>query len=222
MFSRIAGSLNRHSAMTVSELLNLAKASYSPSPQVEQLHFMFNISGWLAPHIENLKHHVYPHSYKFAKDDAGKVGMWYKQWTRDRVWLPEEGPLYILKSIPKGIPSIIPPNSKRLPTIEEMKAKSSKCACRMNTMQIAWWQAFISHEEKLRSSWEAVRQATLKTWKAKDWPLLSLGKHLSPDETACQRNQEDEHMENELSHLMSKQDRFSMVGSMIALTSLFA
>lgn len=65
------------------QLMQLTKTCYTPSPEPEQVAFLYDASGWIAPHIENVKHHIYPHSFNFAKDNSDKVGMWYKQWAKD-------------------------------------------------------------------------------------------------------------------------------------------
>lgn len=213
MFSRIADALHRQSAMTIQELLELITSCYSPSPEAEQLQFLYDVSGWLEPHIARIKNQVYPHSFKFAKDNSGKVGMWYKKWAKDTVWLPEKGPLYILKSIPRDIPPMIRPNSQKMPKIEDMKSKVTKCACRMSTQQIAWWTAFINREEKFRKKWDNLPLAALRTLKADRWRILSLRKHFSQNEIDCDRtvDVEEQHMEEQLNKLLSKQDHFPQV-----------
>ena len=215
MFSRIAESLHRHSAMTIPELLQLITNCYSPSPEPEQVEFLYDITRWIAPHIEDVKHHIYPHSFKFAKDHSGKVGMWYKQWAKDDQWLPEEGPLYILKSIPKGTPPVIRPLSKRLPSVEDMTSKLEKSSCRMTTNEIAWWRKFLKAEESYRKKWEAVSEANLKTVEAENWPLLRLGKHFKRNEIEGARSvdAEEQHMEEQLNKLLNRQDRFPQVNS---------
>ncbi len=63
MFSRFSTYLNKHDAITPSELFTALQNSYSPSPVLEQSKVL-DVKGWLGPHIEDLHGHTHPHHFR--------------------------------------------------------------------------------------------------------------------------------------------------------------
>lgn len=109
VFSRIAVKLKRRNASTLPDLQNVIKEAYNPMPECQELKMLFDISGWIGEHVLPMKNHVYPHAFRFFMGEDKKAQMQYKNWATDATWLPRGEPFTILRSIPKGIPSLVRP-----------------------------------------------------------------------------------------------------------------
>ena len=59
---------------------------YTPNPTAIETEYVFNITEWLDPHIENICGHSKPQCVKIVKDVTdGKTKLFYKHWSTDKV-----------------------------------------------------------------------------------------------------------------------------------------
>eukprot|EP00873_Tetraselmis_striata_P035666 jgi/Tetstr1/455930/TSEL_042711.t1 len=93
------------SAYTVEAILDLVAKAFSPTPEIAQLTFSLDISGWLRLHFQDHIHDISkPHKFEFKRDDAAASG----GSLRTALWsnTPLFEPVEILKSAPTGTPEI--------------------------------------------------------------------------------------------------------------------
>jgi hypothetical protein len=58
----------------VSEFLNVIRAAYTPTPDVQELAGTLDIRAWLLPHLNKLKGVTLPHHFLFSKDPSAACG----------------------------------------------------------------------------------------------------------------------------------------------------
>lgn len=63
--------------MTLPALEGHIEKAHTPMAETILVDYVYDIKTWLEPYLNGIKHHVYPHSYKFFKKN-GKVRMKYK------------------------------------------------------------------------------------------------------------------------------------------------
>ena len=51
---------------------------------------MHDIKSWLAPNLNMLQHHSFPHVFRFTRNRSGEVVMHYKEWSQSP-WEPSTG-----------------------------------------------------------------------------------------------------------------------------------
>eukprot|EP00873_Tetraselmis_striata_P042909 jgi/Tetstr1/463173/TSEL_008106.t1 len=105
ILSRISLALSRSSASTVEAFLDLVAKAFSPTPEIAELSFSFDFSGWLRPHFQDhIQDISKPHKFEFTRDDAAASG----GSLRTALWsnTPLSEPVQILKSAPTGTPEI--------------------------------------------------------------------------------------------------------------------
>ena len=74
----------------VLELLDGVRDSYTPTPHVELLEMMFDIRSWMNPMRIDLHNISNPHCFVLEENSKGDVVLRYKNWTRDKEWIPSK------------------------------------------------------------------------------------------------------------------------------------
>ena len=129
MFSRISTALSKRTATTIPALHTVIHSAFTPEPITADLTNIWGIKSWLLPHIKGLKNHSRPHAFRFIKGKDGNVEMTYgnvqmtyRNWSTSgkKVWMPKKGSLKILKSIPAASLSVLRPEYKKCPSVEEL------------------------------------------------------------------------------------------------------
>lgn len=100
--------------MTLPPLVRNIQNSHTPAQDVMGL----SIKGWHEPCLNKIQHHLYPHVYRFFKRN-GIVTMKYKNWARDKTWLPNGQ--HMLHTKPRGIPAPVKPDTHKLLEIKDLE-----------------------------------------------------------------------------------------------------
>jgi hypothetical protein len=77
-----------HVYILFSDLMSLFKESYTPAPFPVLLEMMFDVREWLQPVNPQLHNISNPHIFCLIKNAAGSAVLRYKQWSREKEWLP--------------------------------------------------------------------------------------------------------------------------------------
>ena len=81
-------------------ILDLQEAVYNSDQrivEVKSIDEVYDIKGWLTPHIDTPHNHTNPHSFLFRANQDGKAEMFYRNWSSD-TWKPTspEAGLFLL------------------------------------------------------------------------------------------------------------------------------
>ena len=152
-FSRISKRLRKKDCMMLSALGKKYTESTHSKGGDKSHRICLRHKQWLEPYLNNVKNHVYPHSYKFFKKN-GKVEMKYKAWARDEKWIPEGNSLHILNGIPEETPSLVRLDDRKLLEVKQLEDLVSKCK-RMSAKDRQWWNSFTTNEKHYQRKWEA-------------------------------------------------------------------
>ena len=90
--------------MFIIDLIQSVKDGYSPTPDVEIMKQQLNVKDWITSAMTGLHNITYPHGFKFYMNSEGKVEMKYKNWCEDKIWLPKDEGIIILKVCENIIP----------------------------------------------------------------------------------------------------------------------
>ncbi|CAH3027411.1 unnamed protein product, partial [Porites evermanni] len=158
MFSRISVALARTNAVTLDDLIQVIRGAYNPTPITCSVENIYDVKTWLRPFVPSLKHHSNPHAFRFKMNENGEVEMSYRPFAKSgrKQWLPEEGPIVLLKQVPPGKPSVIKPDMKKCPSVEVIKDSVEKLGVRMSSAQLDWWRKMAEDEERKRRQWESL------------------------------------------------------------------
>ena len=158
MFSRISVALARTNAVTLDDLIQVIRGAYNPTLITCSVENIYNVKTWLRPFVPSLKHHSNPHAFRFKMNENGEVEMSYIPFAKSgrKQWLPEEGPIVLLKQVPPGKPSVIKPDMKKCPSVEVIKDSVEKLGVRMSSAQLDWWRKMAEDEERKRRQWESL------------------------------------------------------------------
>ena len=77
--------------------------------------------------------------------------MKYKNWASDKTWLPDGPGLHILNGTPRGIPSLVRPETKKLLDIKDLEESIQKCK-RLTNDDRVWWSSFVTNEKTFREN----------------------------------------------------------------------
>ncbi len=77
-------------------MMTETELSITPQPNVVILREVRNVKEWIQPSLEDLHGHSSPHCFRFIKDEAGDVRMFYKNWSSDP-WCDEVDAVKLLK-----------------------------------------------------------------------------------------------------------------------------
>ena len=61
-----------------SRLIQATKASNHSVIGVQVLKYVFDISKWISPHLDQITYHTEPHIFRFAKNERGQSVMFCK------------------------------------------------------------------------------------------------------------------------------------------------
>ena len=105
----------------------------SHTPEVLLVDHVHDPKMWMAPVVPNLHDHLKAHQFKFERNQAGVVHMFYKEWSSDQFWLPNTGLLieaFVKRcsDMERTFPAII-----KLPTASLLPAKVFLHNNRVNT-----------------------------------------------------------------------------------------
>ena len=73
------------------DLKNAILKSFSPRPEVMELDHVHDVKEWMMACVPPLHDHLKAHQFKFERNGAGTVMMYYKEWSSDSFWLPNSG-----------------------------------------------------------------------------------------------------------------------------------
>ena len=97
-------------AFLYTDLESTIASAYTPSPTVSCITYMWDIHTWLKPHIPQLHDHLKAHHFKIVMTEVGTC-MFYKEWSSDDFWLPEDGLALLMENNEQLFPSLttLPP-----------------------------------------------------------------------------------------------------------------
>ena len=67
-----------------------------PNPITTLIERMYDVKGWILPHLNEFHGHRDPHSFKFVRNEDSKYIMFFRNWTSDP-WCPEDKAIAVLK-----------------------------------------------------------------------------------------------------------------------------
>jgi hypothetical protein len=150
-FSRLATWLRKHCAVTLPQLFLGLQQCYTPDPIVFKIRELYDIKGWLDPHLNIMSKHSNPHCFRIKKDNTGKALMHVKKWSTDKEWLPcavQEGkPPYLLLSHPDGQPNLVPPDYDAL-DLDRLQSDVTRAESFMTGEERAWWRKWLADKQK--------------------------------------------------------------------------
>ena len=128
MFSQISIASKKSNAITLDDLVRVIQESFTPSPVVTKVDNIYDVKSWQRPHIATFKYHSHPHAFHFKLNDQGEVEMSYRNWanSKRKEWLPKEGPFIIMRELPPGKPSLLCPDLKKCPSVENIRDAIAK------------------------------------------------------------------------------------------------
>ncbi|KXJ07141.1 hypothetical protein AC249_AIPGENE5999 [Exaiptasia diaphana] len=210
-FSRISVKLRNKDVMTLPELHNTIATSYKPTPESCDIDVMFDISGWLKPHIiKPLKNHVFPHSFKYYLGENGKAFLLYKNWADDETCENDDDPIQILTTNPTGLPQLLRPKLggvRNEVDLEDLKLKVRSTA-RMSDIQRKWWESFIEEQRKQIDTWDSMTEGAKEQLALDNWLLPTIGKFREENEPL---SEEAKRQQGELKRLEEKQYKFPKI-----------
>lgn len=144
-FSRISDSLRQYEAETLPDLLQLL-------PEVTLIKGgMFNVSGWLDPHISAIKKHTVPLHYKFMFDGNSYRVLYKGQ--QSQVW--KRLSTSMLQRMPQGEPVLIPPDFSKV-NIEKkcgvLGAWKNLFTEDTQESSYMWWKTWLNDLKQIRDN----------------------------------------------------------------------
>ena len=145
-FSRISNSLSQNEAETLPDLLSLL-------PDITEIKGgMYDVSGWLAPHINDVRKHTKPLHYKFTKShNSCKV---HYKGQHDQPWKELAEPLFT-RNIPSNSPIILEPEFDKI----NIEKKETACQQWKNLFKdnpeessFNWWRTWLAQLKDIRDN----------------------------------------------------------------------
>ena len=163
MFSRISVALAKSDAVTLKDLVKVIRDAYNPSSIVCTVENIYDVKSWLRPYVATLQHHSNPHAFRFKLNENSEVEMSYRPWVKSarKEWLPEEGPIVVLRQVPPGKPAVLKPDLRKCATVKDIRDNVEKLWVRMTTAQLEWWKEMADKEAKRRTSGSRSHQRTI-------------------------------------------------------------
>ena len=223
MFSKGSQKLRNRKAVTLPQLVNIFQSSYTPTPTVETLNWLFDIKSEIGKFAEELVGHSKPHVFKLELGTEGAVHLTYKHWAKDNEWRPKNEitslvePIEILHgNLPEKLsPTLVTPNFEKN-EIDGLKSFLQSSRARMSQEEQTWWQLFIGKQERGRRFWASRAEKLIKQTCKDYWFLRHLGTYIEATET-----EEDEDFlqtEREVVTLLEKSQAFPKVCREILIT----
>lgn len=183
----------------------LTQKAHTPVPDTHVINYSYDIKKWIEPCLNNLKNHIYPHTYKFTKRNV-EVMTKYKQWATDESWLPEgPGHQILAAKKPEGAPSLVRPDTHKMMEVNALADCVKKCK-RLTADQKEWWAEFVNNEKRYRQKWKDASEDYLGRVKESRWYLDKLRRHKPVAE--LQVNDPDQQQrESTLENLLDKANK---------------
>lgn len=158
MFSHISVALVKSDAVTLEDLVKVIRDVYKPSPIACTVENIYDVKSWLQPYVATLKHHSNPHAFRFKLNKNGDVEMSNRPWAKSarKEWLPEEGPIVVLRQVPPGKPGVLKADLKKCAMVNDIRDNVEKLWVRMTTAQLEWWKEMADKEARRRDQWESL------------------------------------------------------------------
>ena len=127
------------------ELSSAIHDSFKPNPEVIVLQNVIDAKGWMQDQTSPLHDHLKAHQFKFQRNCNGQCRMFYKEWSTDNFWLPQQG-LSILptgNSTPSFQPRLLSPcfDPEILKRLESTVHKISAYLDKAGTS--TWWAGWL-------------------------------------------------------------------------------
>lgn len=206
MFSRISIALKKSNAVTLDDLVRVIQESFTPSPIVTKVDNIYDVKSWQRPYIATFKYHSHPHAFRFKLNDQGEVEMSYRNWanSKRKEWLPKEGPFIIMRELPPGKPSLLRPDLKKCPSVENIRDAIAKLKVRMSVSEVEWWEKMANEEEKRVELWNSLSdEQYLEAGQSFDFFDI---KYEEPDPETEENGEEYQKREEELERLLKKKN----------------
>ena len=135
--------------------------------------------------------------------------MTYRNWSTSgkKVWMPKKGSLKILKGIPAESLSVLRPEYKKCPSVEELARGLEQTRARFRPDEEDWWKKYIQKEEAERKRWESLER-TGKRY-VRHHPLIDYN-YIETKEVA-ENDEESAKRVKELEKLLEKTNTFPEV-----------
>ena len=83
------------------ELKAEIEKSYTPKVQIKPVETVFDVKDWIEGDIDDMSGHIHQHQFKIERNRAGDVVVYYRKWSTDSKWLPENG-IRTIDKVPEG------------------------------------------------------------------------------------------------------------------------
>jgi len=143
--------------------------------------------------------------------------MTYRPWAKSarKEWLPKEGPIILMRSIPPGKPAILRPDLKNCPSVKTIKDSVEKLKIRMTSSEYDWWQEMIIQEEKRIQQWESMTPEDYRT-AGESFDLMDF-RYAEPAEKEEDDDAEYQERAERLLRLIDKKQNYPPVGANVTL-----
>jgi len=166
-FGTIAGNLRKHDAETLPDLMQLLPNG------TEITGGMFNVSSWLAPHINVVTGQSQPLHYKFTQcNNSVKV---YFKGQHNSPWITRELPL-LSRAMPPGTPKQLQPDFSKINIEKKLKALGiwrDLFSGEQSESSALWWDTWL---KKLKNCRDNERSCTQYIKSLFGWILPRLPK----------------------------------------------
>jgi hypothetical protein len=118
-------------------------------PNTEQIDNIYDVSGWLSPHINDIRSHSKPLHFKFKNTGHNSVEGYYKG-KNDEPWISLKST--VLKRIPSGKPKLVSPDFDKI-GIDRIENRLSQWAClfhdQVESTELMKWKEYVKHVKAL-------------------------------------------------------------------------
>ena len=132
------------------ELAHAVQTSFSPPPTVVVLDSITDTKAWMCEQTPPLHDHLKAHQFKFQRSESGDTRMFYKEWSTDPFWLPQNG-LALLptgNTIPQQRPLVLNPHFDA-DDLKKLEATLTKIGAYLNKAGTSqWWASWLVEAKK--------------------------------------------------------------------------
>ena len=196
-FSKIADRLRRTDVETLPDLISIL-------PNIEVIDHIYDIRGWLLPHLENISDHTKPHHYRFLWNiNKRMVDVAYRG-TEKQAWKPLGFRLFKTK-LPNREPKRVVPDygNMRIERVENhLKHWECLFSDQLERKEVKWWRTFVAD---IKSKHQAHAKDRNGIWLLPHLPRQTMSANADPVEIpeAIRKLLEQERLEPEASIYMS-------------------
>lgn len=152
MFSRFSVRLKRKLALTLDEMMEIAKECFTDGIFTTAVAKVHDLKSWFSGRYENVCGISTQQTFKAYKNEDGDVVVQYKMYSTDIKWLPEEG-LKVLNSMPEELPEFVDPkafSTEGLAKLEDLvQGLRSILSTTFSPTHEAWWTELLRKQRKL-------------------------------------------------------------------------